>query len=509
MGATPIKSFAELGGARPGLTPTDKRALPIRLDRLLAFIADYQERNDKATPTVDAMANEMGVTPQTIRHWIGVMEQQGMIHRYGQNPIRIMVKQGAKSLEAARRLDDIATGATQPTGWKGAIKELEKGNRFEEANARRWRLARYIGEFWTEHKRGPSIPEMEAYIGAGSKGVVMAMLAALEDKGVIERASPGNACATRLTPSGCRALSIPCPTKEEVKIAMETARHTANVEAAHEARRQAGAKRVRDAWAYMVNYQRKHGHLPSQRDVARNIGLGTAGAVTKLAHRMVDRGLFEMGARGYRDGRLLKADLPPPEPRQTIIVKQDAKKEEGGMRKKRNCTRHITHNFEERARILAKIMADHFERYKGWPRFGLVNKAAGYSGASGASYDLREMANRGWAIQHGSRYDPWILTDAGRLALLDDEKADDTPPDVPTPETRREALASMTRDDEPQYQHDEWLREAQAKVARLEAENHDLKRRLAEAITAAPGHKLTHADMVIELIDAGYSVRRA
>lgn len=192
--------------------------LDLRLDRLMSFISHYQDLHRGETPTVDAMANEMGTTHQTIRYWLGILEVDNRIRRISQNPLRLMVKEKARPIELSRKFDENANGVSAK-GWAPQIADLpeKRQERFEAAEARRFKLARFIGEHWAKHGEPPALRQMMQAMGSTSGAIITAMLEALHHRGIIKRESADRPYCVSLTESGLAALGMK---KEEKK--MET-----------------------------------------------------------------------------------------------------------------------------------------------------------------------------------------------------------------------------------------------------------------------------------------------
>lgn len=461
----------------------------LRLDRLMAFIGHYQDNHQGETPTVEVMANEMSTTKQTIRYWLGILENQGRVRRISQNPLRLMLKEGVKPIEAARKFDDIARGVTSG-GWKEQIAEIQKEQRFQGAEARRFKLARFIGEFWEKHGFAPSLIQMMDAMNTTAGATVSFMLDALEHRGVIYRPNKTRQYEVRLTPNGMSAFGM--KEKKEAQVT-ETAKPTPSVgftEITAE-RAKAADEKAHEIHDWMAEYQRRHKTLPTIPRIAQEFGYAEKTGAKGMLQRMERMGLFKFGPRGYRDGQLLGVDLPKPEPRR--LPKQPGK------------TRPVViwdHFFQ--AQRCAQAMLDYWRKVQGWPQITDLAGLMGYKSPTGPRRALTWMEERGFArrVKEDSRYSPWMLTEKGRNALLDEEK----PP-----------LAKMVEEDERiEQDHPGWMtgetEEDMETIRRLEAENAELKRRLAEALTATrpaqEPQKLSEADMVLALIDAGFDVRR-
>ena len=160
----------------------DQKAMPIRMERLLAFIVEYQAKHNKQTPTVDTLANEMETTTGIVMYWLRILDTRGKIHFISQWPLRVMVRADVSSLDDARRMDDALVNKLPVDGNGSTAYE-----RYQLAEQERHQLARFIGGYHADHGHGPSLREMMEFLNTTNGNRVSRMLDILEEKGYVAR----------------------------------------------------------------------------------------------------------------------------------------------------------------------------------------------------------------------------------------------------------------------------------------------------------------------------------
>ncbi len=150
-------------------------------ERLLSFLASCG--GPEATPAYNVMANQLGILEEGVRVLLGRLENKGRIHFISRNPPRIMLLKPGES--------PIGPGVS-PTPEGAAA-------RFLNAEGERMRLGRFIADCERRLKRGPSLREMQDFVGFGSAGYVNRMAEILAERGLVQY---GRGVPTKLTEQG-------------------------------------------------------------------------------------------------------------------------------------------------------------------------------------------------------------------------------------------------------------------------------------------------------------------
>ena len=519
---TKLKSFSEMkGDVKMIVDPRDPKIMPIRLNRLLAFIAHYQTNHSGSSPTVTTMANELEVTDQVIRLYLNYLEQDGRIHRYGQNPIRIMVKDKPREIEEARKIDDIVMGK-KPKGWVTTTPT----ERFASAEERRMKLARFIGEFWQNHGRAPNYKEMKQAVGTQSDGTVVYMLQALAKKGIVTPLSgKGNQPPVRLTENGAITLGLapkyapePAPAKKVVVV-------------------DGDETRVVRLARFIESYrQEHHGRPPSYREMMKATGATFAGTIQTCIKALVKKGWVEDAFPGKGKTPTIRLSEKG---RKALGLDEAVIKEEEKVRKPRqgkydHCGRKRA---AERAREVALAIHEYTEQFGFPPETKHIAARMGFRSASAVGQIVKVMVKNGWLHHEENRHGDYRLTEKGKAELLpkqeehplaamkqDDEELEvqspgfmTEPPVPPAPIAEEANWREGVRDEQRAVRNERdgpfsvpsvWeaseLDRARVRVAELETRLREAERR-AEA---AMGPPMSMAEMAMALIEAGYTVRK-
>ena len=535
---TKLKSFSEMkGDVKLIVDPRDPKIMPIRLNRLLSFIAHYQENHSGSSPTVSTMANELDVTDQVIRLYLNYLEQDGRIHRYGQNPIRIMVRDKPREIEEARRIDDIVMGK-KPKGWVTTTPE----QRFTSAEERRMRLARFIGEFWQQHDRAPNYAEMKQAVGTQSDGTVVYMLHALAKKGIVSPLSgKGRAPSMRLTDNGKIALGL-APKYAPAPTPAPPAKKVVVVEG--------GETRVVRLARFIEQYRREHhGRSPSYREMMKATDATFAGSVQTCIKKLVKKGWVEDAFPGK--GKTPTIRLSDKGRKELGLNTPVIKEEEKKVRKPRqgkydHCGRKRP---MERASEVALAIHEYTEQFGFPPETKHIAARIGFKSQSAVGQIVKAMVKEGWLHHEENRHGDYRLTEKGKDALLPKKEehplaamtqADEEleaqspgfmtePPVPPAPAVEEDGFITdeanwrnAVRDEQKRgsptlrrhgaevspfvkEEPNSMLQLAKQRIVELETRLREAERR-AEAVTMGPS--MSMAEMAMALIEAGYIVRK-
>lgn len=450
----------------------NEKSLPIVLDHLLAFIKHYQDTHSGVTPTMNTCANELGVTDAQIRYYLGKLEQDGRIHRFGQNPIRVMVKDSPMSLESARRATAAILGKPD---LPGTAQE-----RFEAVDERRRQLGKFIAQYWSKKGRPPTYKEMMVEIDAPNFNWLDAQIQILRDRGFVK---PG---CLRLTDNGAIVYGLK---KGEASVATQapkpprpTSYNTGSMAEAIAA----SDKKAEAVYAYIVEFNNKYGRTPLLKEIAGHFKMG-AGHPANVAHLIkklkksgkissakgrnsivisgtagrhpryergeqilayikaftqkhgrqpsMDQIAKGLGIGGGRAGdishpfkimeRMGMISRTPGQHGVTILGEED---------RPMNVERKIT-IVDKRlsiplAKRVAEFLDDYHRRFNATAAGREIAEGLGYGGNS-LSVTLNKMTERGWIHHQFAKKGDYSLTDLGRITLLDrheEPDPDDAPP---------------------------------------------------------------------------------
>jgi SOS-response transcriptional repressor LexA/DNA-binding MarR family transcriptional regulator len=271
----------------------NERSLPFLLNHLMAFIRDYQNKHNGVTPSVHTIANELEVTDQQVRFYINKLEQDGALHRYGQNPIRIMLKDSPPPIEVTRRLLE----ALKPVGkLDGTAKE-----RYDAVDAKRQNLGRFIGMTQLVEGRPPTLRECMAYAEIDSPGWVTAQIGILRNRGLIHPEK------TELTAEGRMTYGLEHIKQEELKMEQKiaTGRRLTIQEVQKigqaKLKQQLAERREREGAAaleYIKDHITKFGKSPSRDQIATGIGKSTTSKVPNALGNLIYPTLKYLTAKG-------------------------------------------------------------------------------------------------------------------------------------------------------------------------------------------------------------------
>lgn len=175
--ATTLKTLKELGNLMGQGTAAQE-------ERLMSFLANYQQANDGATPSYSVMANQLGILEEGARILVARLENKGRLHIVSRNPPRLMIV-GKDTV-----LPHEPTAADMGLAKEGAA------GRFLDAEGERMRLGRYCADYERQKGRGPSLNEMVEFVGWAKPARVQRMAEILAERGLLQY---GRGVPTRLT----------------------------------------------------------------------------------------------------------------------------------------------------------------------------------------------------------------------------------------------------------------------------------------------------------------------
>jgi len=196
MARESVRSLKDIGALR-GACITDAKA-----EEMLAFISQFQRRNNGATPTIRAMANELGVPEEAVRILLARMENKGRIHFVSRIGPVIMVIGPDTKLPHDPGLSQ--TGL--PPAREGAYE------RFLSVEGLRMKLGRFIAD--NERQGKPtSLRAMMDFVGYDNAAYVARMAEILRERGLIHY---GHGIQTKLTEHGRNFFGVKTMQTEEV-----------------------------------------------------------------------------------------------------------------------------------------------------------------------------------------------------------------------------------------------------------------------------------------------------
>ena len=172
----------EIVKRRPPLT--DPVAMPIRLDRLLAFILEWQNKHHGFTPSMRLMTEEMNIGYEAVKFYLNRLSELNRINltwnRDTNQPkviIPISLRDEIPGIVEARRLDDALVG-------RNVDPSSTPSSRYEAAQGKRINLAKFIGAYNKRHGQGPTLREMMEFTGSTSE-YTYRMVGILEEQGYV------------------------------------------------------------------------------------------------------------------------------------------------------------------------------------------------------------------------------------------------------------------------------------------------------------------------------------
>lgn len=377
---------------------TSDRQLPTMLDHLLSFVKHYQVQHNGSTPTVHVIANELGTTDQQVRFYINMLEQQGRLHRFGQNPIRIMLKDSPVPLDVSRRLTAALKGGGNLDGTK---KE-----RYEAVDAKRQQLGRFIGETWKREDRAPTLREMMEFARTDSALWVTAQVEILRDRGMIDPFK------TALTPAGEQTYGL--TEENNVTTMQKGAASRRNLDKAHDARRakynSVTAERDAKAMEFIHGHYERTGKLPNGPKIAEAVGMAPSYANSQpILKRLTDAGKIVRNKRGHLRG-IVGADARPAA---EVAVAQGTKPAvaKPAHNKRPNgkpsvlTMRHLAMLLYKEEREFGRIISTTEE----------LTKAMGFKSETSINRVIQDMGEMGWLVRPKfASISKGKLTEAGR-----------------------------------------------------------------------------------------------
>jgi SOS-response transcriptional repressor LexA len=246
----------------------DRRlAEPLRL-----FLLRYAEEHGGQTPAINVMANEIGVTHNQVALLLIQLENKGQVHIISRRPLRVMVT---------------TPGQKDRPGKPGSYE------RFLECDARRFRLARFIGE--TEHAtgHGPSLRQMMSFVGSDSAAYVARMVQILEERGLMR-----DDC-NRLSPRGREFFGFKQASEMERNtiVVIKSGRKPPNILPRDEKIEQVGT--------FVYDWLNKTGSKPGLKNVSRALNYAGSSAVRSVLDIMIAKGWIEPLPRFAKTGIML------------------------------------------------------------------------------------------------------------------------------------------------------------------------------------------------------------
>lgn len=287
----------------------DTKSMPIRLDRIVAFISYYQRKHEGQTPSKRTIANEMEDSEEAVQYWLNRLENIGHIHVVSRAPLRLMVRVTPPDLESARRMDNALKGSK--IGWEvNTAKE-----RFDAAEAQRFRIAHFIGSYWQQNEKGPTLGEIATAVGMSGPGYVTGALQVLEERHLITF-NPDVPRSARLTEDGRMATGFVGIVAEKPRAPAQprptTTSRAERLVVAQQARAKRSQDRIDEVHRWMVDFAKERGRMPDMGETAVHFEMGT-GAAPNAAHifyALKDRGLIRdhKPKTTYRKATLLDTD---------------------------------------------------------------------------------------------------------------------------------------------------------------------------------------------------------
>jgi len=504
-----VKDLRELGPAL-GMQPKpkqdkppfwDKKALSIRLDRVLAFIKNYQLTHGNASPPINVLMDEMEESEEAVRFWTNKLEANGDILIINHRPFSVLVKTKPIPLTDARRADNALK-----SGGAGGWETTTPKQRFEIVEGARMRLAEFIGQYWADHEKGPTYKEMGTVLGTSNTQLIHSAVTNLADRGIVTHSDEPR--STKLTASG-----------EDLFGGKKKVHGPSTDPSVLE-------KKYRAIHQYMLDHQKSHGHPPSYADIASRFGYANSVSISNVVMQLAKRGLFKHNEKystrsqlRYQKGRAVEVDAQAQAP---VAEKTKAKRAKAGKRM-------WTHG--KGLQNVAEALNNYFNEHGFFPNSSELARYIGHRGM-GPVPALKKMEELGYLKPRPKHsHAPHELTALGREKLL--PKAKEQVPDgieqapaetelpPPSMELSRPisplALppAGSLLNPVPRTTGNLAFipSESAEKLAALQEELRVTKARLADALTRAPeptqAPQMDVSDMVLALIDAGYVVRRA